>query len=162
MVTRGSATGFKQFVKHQDLVQRTRTNRSFQQKRSRVGRKLAHRHRSGLAVLEEGQRCLIVDSVGAQTPDRRGRDRFRAGDHPHRTNVPGELGAARKMRHRITLDPDARYPKLLAFDQGRSGAAEWIEHNLPCGKAKAVQVGPHQVGRKREHKTVPFVNRAVF
>src|SRR5262245_30425422 len=67
-----------------------------------------------------------------------------------------------KERHRIRFNSNARDSLFLAFNEGRSSSAEWIENALIRLDFESLQVLTHQVRRKGEDEAIPLVSRSVL
>jgi hypothetical protein len=79
-----------------------------------------------------------------------------------RVRRPIRLHDAGEVRHGVGLDAHALIAELLALDEHRAGPAERIQDALALGDAEPAEIVAHQMGRKREHKAVPLMNRAIL
>lgn len=66
------------------------------------------------------------------------------------------------MRHRMRFHAHAPDSLPLAFDYGRSGAAEGIEHEIASAELKALQIAAHDLWRIGKNEAIPVVRGPVL
>ncbi len=76
--------------------------------------------------------------------------------------APVHFHLAREVRDRVRFHPHCGNAQLLAFHEHGARPAEWIKDPLLRSDVELVEILTYEMGRKREHEAIPFVDRAIL